>query len=58
MSRFENKVLEVNMLQNTSGFSNQFTFKFISTGTRIRTQIKGFGDPYATVAPYPCIKNH
>lgn len=26
------------------------------TGTRIRTQIKGFGDPYATVAPYPCIK--
>jgi hypothetical protein len=26
---------------------------FIRTGTRIRTQIKGFGDPYATVAPYP-----
>ena len=25
----------------------------ISTGTRIRTQIKGFGDPYATVAPCP-----
>ncbi len=24
-----------------------------STGTRIRTQIKGFGDPYATVAPCP-----
>ena len=23
------------------------------TGTRIRTQIKGFGDPYATIAPYP-----
>jgi hypothetical protein len=26
------------------------------TGTRIRTQIKGFGDPYATIAPCPCIK--
>ena len=26
---------------------------FICTGTRIRTQIKGFGDPYATVAPCP-----
>jgi hypothetical protein len=34
----------------------QFTF-LISTGTRIRTQIKGFGDPYATVAPCPCISH-
>jgi hypothetical protein len=25
----------------------------VCTGTRIRTQIKGFGDPYATVAPCP-----
>jgi hypothetical protein len=30
-------------------------FGLISTGTRIRTQIKGFGDPYATVAPCPCV---
>jgi hypothetical protein len=29
-----------------------------STGTRIRTQIKGFGDPYATVAPCPCVSNN
>ena len=27
--------------------------KLFSTGTRIRTKIKGFGDPYATVAPFP-----
>ena len=26
---------------------------FSGTGTRIRTKIKGFGDPYATVAPFP-----
>ena len=25
----------------------------VSTDTRIRTKIKGFGDPYATVAPCP-----
>lgn len=35
-----------------------FCIKKISTGTRIRTQIKGFGDPYATVAPCPCIKKN
>ena len=28
-------------------------FKIIRTGTRIRTQIKGFGDLHATVAPCP-----
>jgi hypothetical protein len=28
-------------------------FKLQSTGTRIRTQIKGFGDPYATIALCP-----
>lgn len=57
MSRSENKVLKVNMLQNTSGFSNQFTFKFISTGTRIRTQIEGFGDLYSTIELCP-YKSH
>ena len=39
--------------------TNQFNYpaiQFLSTGTRIRTQIKGFGDPYATVAPYPFVK--
>lgn len=36
--------------------SLKFTFYIkISTGTRIRTQIKGFGDPYATIAPCPCV---
>jgi hypothetical protein len=25
------------------------------TDRKIRTSIKGFGDPYATVAPYPCV---
>jgi hypothetical protein len=38
-------------------FSNHqidtFSNRFVRTGTRIRTQIKGFGDPYATVAPCP-----
>lgn len=28
----------------------------ISTGTRIRTLIKGFGDLYSTVELFPCIK--
>ena len=28
---------------------------FSCTGSRIRTHIKGFGDPYATIAPYPCV---
>lgn len=43
-------------VKNTNSFSfRQFNFRF-STGTRIRTQIKGFGDPYATVAPCPCVK--
>ena len=33
-------------------FFHRFNF---STGGEIRTPIKGFGDPYAAVAPHPCI---
>lgn len=43
-------------IKNANNLSfRQFSF-LLSTGTRIRTQIKGFGDPYATVAPYPFVK--
>jgi hypothetical protein len=31
-------------------------FTIVSTGTRIRTQIKGFGDLYSTIELCPCIK--
>ncbi|CDS91638.1 hypothetical protein BN1088_1430042 [Sphingobacterium sp. PM2-P1-29] len=32
-----------------------FSVYLLSTGTRIRTLIKGFGDLYSTVELFPCI---
>lgn len=44
---------KLKMLRLIDTLPNRLITKLFSTGTRIRTQIKGFGDPYATVAPCP-----
>ena len=45
---------------DTSKVTKSFAQKKLNlnfcTGTRIRTQIKGFGDPYSTIELYPCIR--
>ena len=52
MCRYANERILIN-LKSVCKFENLHIE--LSTGTRIRTQIKGFGDPYATVAPCPCV---
>ncbi len=49
----KSKYANVKITESLFANLHRHIYKLSSTGTRIRTKIKGFGDPYATVAPFP-----